>query len=415
MPAFIDLTGKKFGLLTVIKRAENGASNRVQWSCKCHCGKTTIVTTAGLRSGDTKSCGCLKHDGSKKIHDISGQKFGKLTAIRPNGRSKNNKTLWLCRCDCGNEKSILTNSLVSGMTKSCGCIRIKAKPKKEKKLPPDLTDKKFGQLEVLSKIEKPKNIKGRGQYWLCRCDCGNETITSTNSLRTGHTKSCGCLIRDKSHLLIDLTGQRFGRLTVVKRGKNKSYRAVTWLCICDCGNETIVASIALRTGRTTSCGCYSREVNLKMKTKHGHAKRGNISPEFYTWTGMISRCTNPNEPEFKNYGERGINVCDRWLNSFENFLEDMGERPSKKHSIDRVDNDGDYEPDNCRWATIKEQSNNTRRNIYITIDGVTKTLTQWCRFYGVNPVTANWRIKNGWPSEKAVKEPGNRNRPKNEY
>lgn len=277
----------------------------------------------------------------------------------------------------------------------------------------DLTDQKFHRLTVIHKDNSPKKSKHRNTKWICKCDCGKITSVDSYKLKKGLTKSCGCFKKDNESL--DLTNQKFGRLTAVSKYPTIIGKQTKWLCRCKCGNEKIIETRALRSGATVSCGCYNREINLKKNTKHGYAKRGKIGPEYKAWTKIRQRCINPNDPYWKDYGKRGIKVCKRWLNSFENFYSDMGERPSKKHSIDRIDNDGDYTPENCRWATIKEQSNNTRRNIYITIDGVTKTLTQWCRVYGVNPVTANWRIKNGWPSEKAVKEPGNRNRPKNEY
>ena len=155
----------------------------------------------------------------------------------------------------------------------------------------------------------------------------------------------------------DLLGQRFGRLTVIKRAPNRGVK-VNWLCQCDCGKQSVAFASDLRSGTHQSCGCLQKE----RVTKHSHAQRhtngGSIT--YGSWQAMKGRCFNPRVPKYEYYGGRGITVCDRWANSFQAFLDDMGERPSHNHSIDRIDSDGDYTPDNCRWATRAEQSQNQR-------------------------------------------------------
>jgi hypothetical protein len=161
---------------------------------------------------------------------------------------------------------------------------------------------------------------------------------------------------------IDITGLRFGRLTVVGfdhlRGKGK--RAI-WLCKCDCGKDRLVQGNHLRGGLSKSCGCLAKETTSKIKRKHGHTvSGGNKTPEYKAWIAIKTRCYKVDGVDYKNYGARGIIVCDRWLNSFENFIEDMGLKPSEKHSVDRINNDGNYEPANCKWSTHSEQMKNRR-------------------------------------------------------
>lgn len=197
-------------------------------------------------------------------------------------------------------------------------------------------------------------------------------------------------------IVFDLTGQRFGRLTAIKYAKRGR-----WLCKCECGNQKLVRTEGLRRGTSRSCGCLANELLSKRTRTHGRSK----TPMWHVWLSMRQRCENPKHQAYENYGGRGIKVCDRWSSSFENFVEDMGERPSDKHSIDRINNDGNYEPGNCRWVERIEQEHNKRSNRLLTYENETLPISVWERRLGVKKGAIRDRIRRGWSVEKAMKTP----------
>lgn len=199
--------------------------------------------------------------------------------------------------------------------------------------------------------------------------------------------------------LIDRTGERFGRLLVVERDLSRGPKPTRWLCHCNCGNSVSVVAYCLGNGHTTSCGCARNELSAQRNTKHGFSKK--IS-EYNIWKLMRQRCNNPNVSQYKDYGGRGIRICERW-NDFSLFLEDMGKRPSPQHSLDRwPDPNGPYDPDNCRWATRAEQARNTRRNVFIEIDGKKIVAKDAAVAAGIEPSKTHWRLKQGFSPDAAI-------------
>lgn len=198
----------------------------------------------------------------------------------------------------------------------------------------------------------------------------------------------------------DLTGQRFGRLTVLKYSHSNNGRL--WQCQCDCGVIKDIVGYELLSGKTKSCGCLKRERIIKRSTTHGKRK----TPEYDIWVAMRFRCNNPNDKSYPSYGGRGIKVCEDWQ-KFENFIRDMGYRPGKEYSLDRIDVNGNYCKENCRWATTEQQANNKRDTRKLTLDGETYNLTEWSKITGFASSTIYARLLRGWSDEKAITTPLN--------
>ena len=274
----------------------------------------------------------------------------------------------------------------------------------------------FGKLKVIREGPRVPNGAKTARGIVVQCECGSdEFVANINNLRSGRTTSCGCVKRQaaartaagqkgKSKEEItangrqsNLEGQVFGRLTVVEDlGNVEGYRA--YRCTCSCGSETDVAAHRLLHEKgPRSCGCLQREA----VTKHGMEG----TRVYKIWQGMKSRCYDRNHVSFKHYGGRGIAICERWLNDFAIFYADVDEPPSDRHTLDRRDANGNYEPGNCRWATYIKQANNTRANLVLTFEDEIRTAAEWSRITGLNAATIRQRKKRGWTDEQILTTP----------
>lgn len=182
---------------------------------------------------------------------------------------------------------------------------------------------------------------------------------------------------------LDIAGLRVGRLLVIEESARHCGRT-SWRCVCDCGREAMVLTMLLHAKKTKSCGCLQKERAAEANTTHGDTANGRLSKEYRAWRSMRERCESPSVAQYKDYGGRGISVCKRW-EAFKNFLEDMGRAPSAEHSLDRLNVNGRYTKNNCRWATKEEQMNNTRRAVRVSINGKTFTISEAAVLKGISP------------------------------
>lgn len=266
----------------------------------------------------------------------------------------------------------------------------------------DLTGQTFGKLTVVCLGTK----RGTRYFWKCRCECGRTVDVRNDNLGQDGRVDCGEHQVEAPN--VDLTGKTFGRLTVIKLHDKDRLGNYRWWCRCSCGRELPVRGSSLKIGRARSCGCLQRDRAAEQAKKMGaanlrHGATG--TPEWIAWHNIRQRCGNPNAKEYDNYGGRGIKVCDRWQGEtgFENFLVDMGSRPSSRHSIDRFpDQNGDYCPENCRWATAKEQQRNRTNNVLLTYNGKEQCLAAWAEEFRLTRRQLWTRIKAGWPMHEAL-------------
>lgn len=269
------ISGKQFGLWTVIAKSDdvndNGRKQPLKWRCRCQCGTEKDVNASSLKRGLSKSCGCALRRGNKQSNtkDLTGMQFGRWLVLsrtedRIKPKSKDHISMWKCQCVCGNQRIVSGENLKSGHSQSCGCL---ARETNSERRLDNLAGKRFGRLVVQYRSNDYIQPNGnRIPVWHCKCDCGKEIDVRSPNLRYGDTHSCGCLKTETAsqRFLIDLTGSKFGRLTVVSRAKDlispTGDKFVMWNCRCDCGRETVVYGGNLKRGKSLSCGCLNKEV-----------------------------------------------------------------------------------------------------------------------------------------------------------
>lgn len=233
--------------------------------------------------------------------------------------------------------------------------------------------KKFNSLLVVS-VSDRKDSNGK-RYLNCKCDCGKECCVRANNVTSGETKCCGCVRGPRMDMRKDETGKQYGKLTVISISDKRDKKKNIWFnCKCDCGKDCVIRGASLR-GGTKSCGCLAALVNIKGYDVY--------SSEYNIFSHIKGRCYNTKNHSYPDYGGRGIRVCDRWLEGFQYFLEDMGPRPSKLHSVERIDNGGNYEPTNCKWATQAEQMMNRRVTVRLEINGQKYVLKEAANILGI--------------------------------
>lgn len=213
--------------------------------------------------------------------------------------------------------------------------------------------------------------------------------------------------RERGHtILIDLSGQKFGRLKVIQQVENDKHGKRKWLCKCNCENKNkiVVSSSDLRRSHTQSCGCLRKELLTSRSTQHGHSKIGKVTKIYSVWSAMKQRCTNPRNKNYKDYGGRGIKVCERWL-KFDNFNKDMGKDWKYRLTLERKKNWKGYYPGNCYWATWNQQQRNKRNNHLIHCFGKTQSLVEWSEETKISEDTIDQRLKRGWDVKDALTTP----------
>lgn len=258
-------------------------------------------------------------------------------------------------------------------------------------------NQRYGRLLVVRKAAVKK--------WECICDCGKVVTRGSVALLHGETESCGCL-RIERMTKLNLIGQRYGRLTVIEEAERTSPLARRWHCLCDCGNEKDVDHQNLRGGGVRSCGCWQAEhratiSRIAKKTQNGLS--GHLL--FATWRNMMDRCYKAQRADYKNYGGRGIAVCGRW-HQFENFIADMGEKPFPKATIERKDNNGNYCPENCAWATRTVQTRNKRNTRIVTFEGKECPLAELAERFDIPVRNLRERLdRYGWTLLRALTAP----------
>lgn len=324
---------------------------------------------------------------NQRNHDCVGQRYNHWTVIGVVYNENRKEYEWICECDCGNIVQQRVYNIRNGKSKHCRqCIdgvkkvpKNSQKNKKEQNTIDTYIGKTYGDLTVMKEYYDRKR---KARMFKCKCSCGGERTVRRYEVLNGSITHCGNKIhRVKRNDNKNYIGKRYGSLTIKDFKYDENKQMISWICECDCGKIRTVDPFRVKSGEISSCEeCTkkkSAEKNRLLNTTHGLSH----TRIYHIWLGMRDRCKNPKNDSYKYYGGRGIKVCKEWDESFESFYKWAIENGYRDNlTIDRINNDGCYEPSNCRWATYKEQNNNKRKpkpRIYLTIDGVEKSLKEW--------------------------------------
>ena len=260
----------------------------------------------------------------------------------------------------------------------------------------DLAGQQFGELTVIKRLPNRYTESGNQKtIWECQCSCGQVIGINSESLRNGLSKSCG---HNKE---VDITCQRFGKLIALRKNGQDKWQRNMWLCLCDCGEYATITIGNLTSGNSTSCGCGH----------DGHPKHHDYKNRLYhIWQKMKERCLNANCEAYRDYGGRGIAVCKEWLDDYVNFKQwALCNGYEETLTIERIDVNGNYDPNNCMWANRKQQSNNKRNNIILKLDGRSQTLSEWSEETGISYSCLRARKVRGWDDYKTLTTPVRKN------
>lgn len=349
---------------------------------------------------------------NQRNHNCIGQRYNHWTVIDVVYNDNRKEYEWVCQCDCGNIVQQRVYNIRNGKSKHCRqCIGgIKKSSKKSQKIKKEKNaidthiGKIYGELTVLDEYYDKKR---KARMFKCKCSCGGERIVRKYEVLNGSITHCGGKVHrmykhnnDKIYI-----GKRYGSLTVQAFDYDKEKKVVLWVCKCDCGNIRTVVPNLVKNGSVKSCKeCVQKTIiqnNKELNKTHGLSD----TRIYHIWLGMRDRCKNPKNDSYKYYGGRGIKVCKEWNESFESFYKWVIENGYRDDlTIDRINNDGYYEPSNCRWATYKEQNNNKRKpkpRIYLTIDGIEKSLKEWSKEseFTTQAIVYRLNVKNMPPKE----------------
>lgn len=313
-----------------------------------------------------------------------GERYNHWTVIGVEYNENRKEYEWICQCDCGTISRQRVYNIRSGKSKHCRCcndgVKKLPKIKKTQNTKKSYIGEQYGELTIIDdyydKVKKCRMVR-------CKCSCGNEMVTRRYKVINGKVKHCSARGHNTKMDDPKYIGQRFGKLTVIGFEYDEHTASVKWKCKCDCGNERTDFPFRIKSSQVDKCiECATKESAeraSKINTRHGMSG----SRIYNIWSGMIARCYNPSSDSYKYYGGRGIKICDDWRESFEAFYAwAITHGYQEDLTIDRLDFNGNYEPDNCRWATYKQQAENKRKpkpRNYLMIDGVTKPLIEWVK------------------------------------